>query len=220
MRLAPFLLIPLAGHLMAQGGKLPWSNAEGLPWESLLQFQAVPEIRPPLPTRPPTGTVTWDQDGTFHVNDERGVKLLRFGIPGRPTKIWQDDGVAVNPAQGRWQYPLRTPLDRGFGGLPLGQQDFRPALQGLLWILDDGERTLTLLNASTCRLLYLPLPGQTSLDLAFFPDRLEIRQTGLGGHPTMGWSLPWISLLPQFILLGKPMEKPKPGTAMAPFPSR
>ena len=57
----------------------------------------------------------------------------------------------------------------------MGAPDFRPALEGLLWILDDDESYLTVIHPATARVVYLPLPGGQDLDLAFHPDQLEVR---------------------------------------------
>jgi hypothetical protein len=122
---------------------------------------------------------------------------------------------------GTWSFPEETPLRGGIGALPLGQADFRPGLRGTLWILDDEERLLTVVHPATSRFVYLPLPGGTDLELLFLPDQLVVRQGAEGsgtGHSRSAWSLPWLSLLPQFILLATPLPAPKPGTALQPFP--
>jgi hypothetical protein len=111
-------------------------------------------------------------------------------------------------------------LSRGIGGLPVGARDFRPALAGLLWILCDDERTITLVHPATARLCYLPLPGGRDFQLVFHPDHLEVRQGGSAKDQTEAcWSVPWLSLLPQFIRLGteNPANRPS-GTALLPFP--
>lgn len=214
MRLGTLFLI--ATTLTAQPVRgLPWDRMPTLPWRAMPS-----EERPALPPLPefPTGgplRVILDSGGALRVVDAKGIILMRTGLPGRPQKLWRDGGCPLPGASGAWDFPSQTPLRRGIGALPLGQADFRPALEGLLWILDDEERLLTMVHPATSQVTYLALPGGTGLDLLFLPDQLIVR-------PNLGsanaWSLPWLSLLPQFILLGTPPPAPKPGTALLPFP--
>ncbi len=215
MRLGPLFLI--TATLAAQSPRsLSWDKTPNLPW------CAIPaEERPPLPERPQEGSlrVSLDPDGALKVVDAKGIILLRTGLPGRPKRLWRDGGHPLPGTSGTWNFPAETPLRTGLGALPLGQADFRPGLRGTLWIIDDEERLLTVLHPATSRVAYLPLPGGTGLDLQFLPDQLIVQQGPDGtGRASNAWSLPWLSLLPQFIFLGTPAPTPKPGTALIPFP--
>lgn len=219
MRLVAFLLITVC--LCAQEPrKLPWEQAPTLPWRASLA-EELPKAAP-LAVIPEGGPlrVTLDPDGALRVMDAKGIILLRTGLPGRPSRLWRD-GYALPGVSGTWHFPLQTPLRRGIGALPLGQPDFRPGLEGTLWILDDEERILTVVHPATSRVAYLTLPGGAGLDIQFLPGHLVVRQeprSPAPGHAQSAWSLPWLSLLPQFMLLGTPMPAPKPGTALIPFP--
>jgi len=221
VRLGPFLLIP--AFLGAQEIRhLPWDQAPSLPWRASLPGELADPH--PLAALPERGTlqVSLDPDGALKVMDTRGIILLRTGLPGRPLRLWRDGGNPLPGTSGTWRFPAETPLQRGIGALPLGQPDFRPGLEGILWILDDEERLLTVLHPATSRVVYLTLPGGTGLDLHFLPDHLVVRQGLQGsasGRSQSAWSLPWLSLLPQFILLGTPLPAQKPGTALVPYPN-
>jgi hypothetical protein len=164
--------------------------------------------------------VTLTADGALSVLDGRGVILLRTGLPGRPTSLWRDGGVPVSAFPGPLLFPRVSPLSRGLGALPVVSTDFRPALSGLLWILADDGKVLTLVHPATARVCYLPLPGGRDLRLAFHPDRLEVHETTLPGDPAPAcWSVPWLALLPQLIQLGQANTANQPsGTALIPFP--
>lgn len=221
MRLGSLLLIPAC--LAAQEARqLPWDSAPSLPWRALLSGElTAPPPLAPYPERGPL-RITLDPDGALKVMDAKGIILLRTGLPGRPLRLWRDGGRLLPGTSGTWQFPTQTPLQQGIGALPLGQPDFRPGLEGTLWILDDEERLLTVLHPATSRVAYLTLPGGTDLDLQFMPDHLVVRQSLQEGDtrkPRSAWSLPWLSLLPQFILLGTPLPAPKPGTALIPYPN-
>ena len=214
MRLADLFLISTT--LVAQSARgLPWDRMPNLPWRALPSEER--PARPPLPKLPEDGTlrVTLDPDGALRVVDAKGIILMRTGLPGRPRRLWRDGGRPLSGTSGAWDFPAQTPLRRGIGALPLGQSDFRPALEGILWILDDEERLLTMVHPATSQVTYLALPGGAGLELLFLPDQLAV-------WPSLGsanaWSLPWLSLLPQFIRLGTPAPAPKRGTALVPFP--
>lgn len=220
MRLGPLFLT--AASLAAQTPRgLPWDRSPNLPWRATPARESNG-----LPALPPTRSdgplrVTIDPDGALRVVDAKGIIQLRTGLPGRPRKIWRDGGHPLPGTSGTWSFPDRTPILGGIGALPLGQPDFRPGLEGTLWVIDDEERLLTVLHPATSRVVYLSLPGGAGLDLQFLPDQLIVQlEAGAGetGRPRTSWSLPWLSLLPQFILLGTPPPAPKPGTALQPFP--
>ncbi|HLO68619.1 MAG TPA: hypothetical protein VK188_16460, partial [Holophaga sp.] len=152
-------------------------------------------------------------DGVVRVVDGRGMIRLRLGLPGRPLRAWRDGGRPVEDLSAIQAFGTEPPLARGLGALPVGAPDFRPALEGLLWILCDDGRTLTVVLPATTRVVYLPLPTLEGRELTFHPDRLEMREPGAGC-----WSLPWLTLLPQFIQLGQAGPARSTGTALVPFP--
>ena len=147
---------------------------------------------------------------------------MRAGLPGRPLRAWRDWGTPIADLTLPMRFPTRSPLQRGIGGMLLGTPDFRPALEGLLWILDDGENYLAVIHPATGQMAYLPLPSAENLSLAFYPDRLVLQEGPSAEHPKGGpdtWSLHWLALLPQFIQLGKDAGFNRArGTALAPFP--
>lgn len=217
MRLVAFLLSGSA--LLAQGSGLPWVPPAPLPWRSALP-EPPPEPPALRPVEGPTLKVTVSPDGTLRLADARGVVRLRAGLPGRPLRAWRDGGVPLAPPHGTWGFPADTPL-RGLGSLPPAGGDFRPALEGLLWLLDDGEPCLTVVHPATARILHLALPAGEHLGVTFYPDRLGVHQLATSvaqDAPRLCWSLPWMSLLPQLLQLARPQPLPPPGGALRPFP--
>jgi hypothetical protein len=214
VRLAAFLL---TGALALSAQALPWRAAPALPWK-LGPAGAGPGPCPaPVQARRPL-TVRIAYDGKVLVTDDKGLIRMKLGLPGRPVKAWRDGGIPVPDLTAPLAFPQATPLQRGIGGMPVGAPDFRPALEGLLWILDDDGTILTVLHPASAQVVYLPLPGGQDPTLAFHPDRLEVRDTG-GQGPRPSWSLHWLGLLPQFIQLGRDPAAGKPkGTALLPFP--
>jgi hypothetical protein len=220
VRLVPLLLSALlASPLAAQApGKLPWDTAPALPWKAG-DRGPLPQ---PLPSRPvPAGAPLQARitpDGTVRVIDGRGMILLRTGLPGRPLRVWRDGGVEV-PDFAVVRFPGGSLLTQGIGALPVKDLDFRPALEGLLWILADDGQVITLIHPATARIAYLPLPSGHDFQVAFHPDRLELREPAVPAGASEAWSLPWMALLPQFLQLGRenPASRPS-GTALLPFP--
>jgi hypothetical protein len=160
-------------------------------------------------------------DGSLRVLDRRGILRLKLGLPGRIARLWRDGGRPVDAIEAELSFPKATPLAKGVAELPWGAADIRPGLEGLLWILDDGERVLTVLHPATGGAQYLLLPPATSPDIVFLPDRLEVRERAVGeGSRTSPrrWSLPWTGLLPQILRLAQPPPTGRPGTAFIPFP--
>jgi len=217
VRLVAFLLS--GSVLLAQGAPLPWVPLAPLPWRSA-QPEPVPEPLTPPPFKGPALKVNLSPDGTLRLVDAKGVVRLRAGLPGRPLRAWRDGGVPLVPPHGTWSFPSTTPLSRGLGALP-AQGDFRTVLEGLLWILDDGEPCLTVVHPATGRILHLALPGGEPPGLAFHPDRLGVYPAATAearGETPLCWSLSWMSLLPQWVELARPLPLPPPGGALRPFP--
>lgn len=224
MRLATLCLTG-AFALSAQTapGGLPWKSAGTLPWQ-MDAPQAAPAPVTAALTQTAFGlTVRLAPDGEVRISDDKGLIRLKLGLPGRPLKAWRDWGVPIADLRAPLRFALRSPLQRGIGALPVGAADFRPSLEGLLWILDDDEGILTVIHPATSQVAYLPLPGGQELSLAFHPDRLEVLEASAkeppGKPPAAGWSLHWLALLPQFIHLGQDASASKArGTALLPFP--
>lgn len=218
MRLATLVLTAL-GPLAAQvPSHLPWQLVQPLPWQPVLRASG--DTGAGAPPAPSSGSlqVQVSPDGTLRVVDAQGVIRLLTGLPGRPLRAWRDGGVPLAVADGSWRFPARTPLAKGLGALQWCAEDFRPFLDGLLWILGDGETILAVVHPATGRIIYLPLPPGQDFALRFLPDRLEVtaRQPDPGGASR--WFLPWMAFLPRLAALGpKPDTAPK-GTALVPFP--
>jgi hypothetical protein len=218
VRLGTFLLIPAV--LTAQA-PLPWDGTPELPWETAIPG-ALPPPLPPVPASPgPQRLVSLSGDGTLRISDAQGRVTLRLGLSGRPLRLLRDGGTPMTVGDFPSPFPLETPLAKGLGSLPLAGDDFRPAMQGLLWILDDGERRITLVHPATQQVVYLPLPPGQDWEIHLHPDRLEIRERPSsleGRQETSCWSIPWLILLPQFVRLSLPPPPGNRGTAFVPFP--
>lgn len=231
---AMLLAATLANALAAQARlPLPWESAPSVSWRAGLGSHAgaaaasEPEA-PITPTVPSSGpiTVKVSADGTLRILGAKGVRRLRLGLPGRPLRAWRDGGIPMDlsllesPSES-WRFPSDTPLARGIQAIPWGGEDFRSALKGLLWILDDGEHFLTVVHPATARVVFLPLPIGQDFSLRMTPgylELLEIPGQGSSGAPRR-WSLPWLALLPQFAKLARPEDSPALGTALVPFPN-
>ncbi len=222
MRLATLCLtgaLALSAQTPPPGG-LPWKSAGALPWQMEVPGPASAPCSA-TPTQSYLGlTVRLAADGDVRITDDKGLIRLYLGLPGRPVKAWRDWGIPIPDLAAPLLFAARSPLQRGIGGMPVGAPDFRPALEGLLWILDDDESFLTVIHPATSQVVYLALPGGQQLSLAFHPDRLEVLEPPVPGvAQASGWSLHWLALLPQFIRLGKDASAGKPkGTALLPFP--
>ena len=220
MRLGTFLLIPAA--LTAQA-PLAWNQASELPWETALP--GAPSLPLPVETAPatpvPQRLVSLSGDGTLRISDARGRVTLRLGLSGRPLRLMRDAGSPMTLADFPCLFPAETPLTKGLGSLPLAGDDFRNALKGLLWIVDDSERRITLVHPATQQVVYLPLPAGQDWEVYLHPDRLEVRERTFPveeRRDSACWSIPWLILLPQFVRLSLPPPKGNPGTAFQPFP--
>ncbi|MDR3672121.1 MAG: hypothetical protein P4L36_14835 [Holophaga sp.] len=219
MRLVTLIL---TGALALNAQTLPWRNMAAMPW----QMEATGPLPAPCTAMPTQSFFSlWVQvvqDGKVVITDDKGLVRMKLGLPGRPVRAWRDWGTPVLDLAKPMPFSIRSPLQRGIGGMPVGAPDFRPALEGLLWIVDDDENVLTVIHPATSQVVYLPLPGGQDLTLVFHPDRLEVRETAVledDVQARVSWSLHWLGLLPQFIQLGKDSSADKPkGTAMLPFP--
>ncbi len=221
MRLGALLLTGaalLAPILAAQGRKpLAWECLAPLDWQAGGRPLADPIPAPPAPSTGPV-VVSLSGDGTLRVRNARGVLQLQAGLPGRPLHAWRDGGLPLPTASGEWRFPDNAPLKQGLGGLHWAAADFRPFLEGLLWVLEDGEAFLTVVHPGTARVIHLPLPPGRDLQIRFLADRLEVLAGDVEKGAPRQWSLPWIGLLPRLAALGPHPSLVKPGTALAPFP--
>lgn len=181
-----------------------------MPWESGLAFKA--NSSPGEASQGPL-QVLLAQDGTIHINDDKGVILLRTGLPGRPFKAWRDAGIPLPSPTGTFSFPDQTPMQEGLGNFPLDKLDFRPTFKGLLWLLSDEASILTVLHPATLRVIHLQLPGACRDELHFLEDRLAFKTPN-----GTAWTLSYAALLPQWISLGRSNPKPKAGNALQPFP--
>jgi len=155
------------------------------------------------------------------VLDARGVIQLRTGLPGRPKALWRGGG---QPLPGPWTAIPFGPAAPGPALSPdfWNAPDPRKALGALLWILDDGERTLSLVHPATGRVAFLPLPESDGVDLRFLPGGLEalerLPEGAEGPRRARRWMLPWLALLPSLLHLETPAGAQPRGTALQPFP--
>jgi hypothetical protein len=187
------------------------------PWKAVPPTPDPPGPVAPGPAAAQTLSVRITADGVVRIFEAKGLRRLRIGLPGRPLQVWRDGGIPVPHPFEPLAFPTETPLRKGVGTLPLTQPDFRPALQGLLWILDDGERGLTIVHPATAQVVRLDLPPVDGPSLRFYGDHLEVGGTGQG-EERVHFALPWVALLPQFLVLATPAPAPPPGTALVPFP--
>ncbi len=206
--------LPLAAQARQQ--PLPWEIAPALAWHAGL---GADEPVKPISETPSTGPlkVSLAKDGTLLVSDARGHRRLRVGLPGRPIQAWRDAGIPLNLGDRSWAFPSETSFTKGLSALPWSGEDFRPALQGLLWILDDGERILTVVHPATAQIVYLPLPPGRDFSIQLTPGYLELLEKTESDTPRR-WSLPWLVLLPQFAKLSRAADASLTGTAFIPFP--
>lgn len=225
MRLALVLTgVLMAACLQAQvpGRALPWDAQPEPPWRAGERSPAPPPppSSAPAPRSASKRVVHLSPHGVLKILDERGLVLLRQGLPGRPLRLWRDAGIPVELTGFPCDFPGETPLSRGAEGMILEGGDFRPNLHGLLWILDDGGRQLTVVHPATGQVAFLPLPGGRDQELILYPDHLEVRDTPPepgNRMETPCWSVPWVGLLPQLLKLSTPPPAPPPGTALIPF---
>jgi len=215
-------LLTLAVQAQVPGRALPWDGQPEPPWRASEMSPAPPPL-PPEVTAPRSvskRTVQLSSHGVLKILDDRGLVLLRQGLPGRPLRLWRDAGTPMDLSGFPCVFPGETPLSKGAEGMILETGDFRPNLKGLLWILDDGGRQLTVVHPATGQVVFLPLPGGRDQELFLFPDHLELRDAlpEPGSRNEIArWSVPWVGLLPQLLKLSSPPPAPPPGTALSPF---
>lgn len=221
MRLGALLLTAAVLAAVPLGAQtrplLPWERVMPLPWQPAPRAAAEP-ANPVPPASDGPLTLRISPDGTLRVVDGRGLVRLQEGLPGRPLRAWRDGGVPLEPAVGAWRFPAETPLTQGLGALRWCAEDFRPFLQGLCWVMEDGEGLLAVVHPATGRIIYLPLPPGRELSLRFLPDRLEVVAGRAEPGGATRWVLPWIGLLPRLTGLGPRNDSGPKGTALAPFP--
>ncbi len=197
----------------------PWHAAPIPAWRPCDPAPEIPPLKPAQSRESPL-RVNVNSSGVLRVVDGLGRVRLRTGLPGRPLRLWRDAGTALQAAEAPFAFPAQTPLSTSQSLGP----DFRPNLEGLLWILDDSGRYLTLVHPATNRVAYLPLPDPSRegrIEPRWFPDHLEIRilPSDDAAPRTAGcWSIPWMGLVPQILQLATPAPEPPPGTALLPFP--
>lgn len=225
MRLAPLslclpcLLTGLAGAEPNLSRELPWASPYQPTWRSCDSQEEPSPI--PLPALLGEGgiKVSLDTYGVLKLEDARGIIRLRMGLPGRPLKAWRGAGIPMPLESFPCRMPDHSPLSRGEGA---GTGDFRLSMSGLLWILDDSEHLVTVVHPATLRVVFIPLPGQGSVNLKWYPDHLQVQEVALGSASRQGslcWSVPWAGLLPQFLYLASSPPKLPQGTALHPYPS-
>lgn len=219
---AALLALPAAAQARLQV-PLPWDTAPTISWRAGVGTHA--EAEAPITAKATDFlnpiTVTLSADGTLHLVGAKGVRRLRMGLPGRPLRVWRDAGIPMPLTNGSWRFPGDTPLAKGIQALPWGGDDFRLALAGLLWIIDDGEHFLTVVHPATARVIYLPLPPGQDFAVRMTPGYLELLENPREASTSAPrrWSLPWLALLPQFAKLARPDDIAAPGTALIPFPN-
>jgi len=206
-----------APTLGAQGRQpLPWEGLQPVDWQS----SGGTASKVPYDSTPSAGPVEarLTVDGTLSIKNARGIIQLQTGLPGRPLKAWRDGGIPLPAPTGAWPFPTDSPLSQGLGGLLWGAADFRPFLRGLLWVIEDGEAFLTVVNPATAQVIHLPLPPGRDLHLGFLPDRLEVSAGEVDKGAPRRRSIPWMGLLPRLAGLGPRPGPAKTGSALAPFP--
>lgn len=218
MRLVALLTAVLALPAAAQAARaLPWEGLPVPPWQG--RFDDPQEGPAPVPVLPTSAAlrVRLAADGAFRVLDGRGVVRLRAGLPGRPLRVWRDGGVPVPAPWNAIPFPPEAgnPL---FSEAFWAQADPRRGLAGLLWIQDDGERTLSLVHPATGKVAFLPLPEVAGVELRFLAAGLVAEERSGSGGRVRRWILPWVALAPALARLAPPAEPPKAGTALQPFP--
>ncbi|MDR2697891.1 MAG: hypothetical protein LBB40_05385 [Holophagales bacterium] len=189
-----------------QSARLPWRNVEPRPEPQRVQ------IKQPNANL----TVKVDRDGTIAIFNKNKIRLLRFGLPGRPILMWRDAGQPI-VSFGQFSFPSHTPLSANFKKASEKTSDFLNNLAGLLWILDDGEQYLTIVHSATCQYAFINLPGGRDMELRFHPDHLELCERGYVDGDSNAWALSWNELLPVLQALATPPPQQPQGSAFVPY---
>ena len=201
-----FLITAVLVHAKTHSS-FPWKNTRPLPWQITkldpVQTQT-PSTIPNLQSHMPLSMLL-SANGAIKITDSSGLIRVRLGLPGRPQKVWRDSGTRVTDIFSAILLPARSPLQKPIENILANILDFRQNLEGLIWILGDDENFLTIINPATSQAVYLPLPAGRGLVIAFHSDRIEIleEQPKEYKKAQTSWSLYWLTLLPQFIQLGK-----------------
>lgn len=213
MRLVALLLslAGLATRAEVPSQLLPWIKEPVPTWRASQPSPAAGPLPEPV-RREQNLSVFLGQEGSLKVFDARGLLKLRTGLPGRPLKVWRDGGRPVVSWTAPIPFPAQSPFGRGIGAWPLGEGDFRKGLEGLLWVLEDGERHLSVVHPATAQVVHLALPSCEDPEIRFLEGALELRSG------RSAWTLPWSSLLPQLVRLATPAPAPPLGTALSVFP--
>jgi hypothetical protein len=219
---ASLLIASLAARGQTPAARLlPWEGQPAPLWQGL--FEDLPDRPVPAAAPVPAGAlrVRLGADGALAVVDARGVIRLRSGLPGRPLRVWRDGGIPVAAPWAGIKFSATT-VNPLFSEAFWAQEEPRRGLEGLLWIQDDGERTLSLVHPATGKVAFLPLPEGAGVDLSFQPAGLVASERPAEDpgqdRRIRRWILPWVALVPVLAKLAPPAEPPRAGTALQPFP--
>lgn len=225
MRLAiSFLIFTILAQSKAEG-IFPWKHAKALPWQ--ITKQCSTEMSCPtlgthhqlnIPLTPLTVYIS--PNGAVKITSTNGIVQLRTGLPGRPQKVWRDHGYQVTNIFAPMLFPTTSPLQKNMGSILVSILDFCSNLEGLLWILGDDEKVLTVINPANSQIVYLSLPAGHELNLSFHHDHIEVLDEHSKGNnkEPLVWSLHWLTLMPQLIQLGQKSNYNKTeGSALLPF---
>ena len=211
------LLLALSMTQIAGSQGLPWKQSLNAPWRIV---DPMPEpARLQIKQQNTELTVHVDKDGTIVIVNQKGIKNLRFGLPGRPVSIWRDAGQPLDSV-GRFPFSSQTPLSTDFNKVSKETSDFLNNLAGLLWIFDDSEEYLTIVHPATFQYAFLSLPGGKDLELRFHPNYLELCKKEPHDGNSLSWALSWKDLESVFQTLAKLSVTLPQGDALVPYPSK
>lgn len=200
---------------------LPWQKISMLPWQ--IDYKNSDRNYKQIKSQHLDYLLTLniEPSGIVQITDKRGLIRSRLELPGRPKKIWRDWGIPIDTLFDTIQFPLEIPIQQDIINLLIQIVDFRPNLEGLLWIVDDSEKFLTVVNPADSSMSYIMLPGGSNIDLIFHPDRLEVEGDIIDviEKTKINWTINWLTLLPSLI---KPNVRHHMnnmyGTTTMPFP--